>query len=131
VGVDSDERALTVARRNAARSGVLLDLRSGSVETFAEPVDTVVMNPPFGAQRRHADRPFWEAAFRCARGAIYAFALAESRTFIARWAVERSVPIFETRRVRFELSARFRHHRKRSVTLAVDLWVLGAAQTNP
>ena len=39
----------------------------GPVEAWSAEVDTVVMNPPFGAQRRHADRPFWDAAFRTAR----------------------------------------------------------------
>jgi putative methylase len=82
------------------------------------------MNPPFGAQRRHADQPFWEAAFRLARRRIYAFALEESRTFIARRTVDSGGRIEETRPVHWELPATFAHHTKRRVKLGVDLWVL-------
>ncbi|HJJ27167.1 MAG TPA: methyltransferase, partial [Methanocorpusculum sp.] len=31
-----------------------------------EEFDTVIMNPPFGAQKEHADRPFIETALRAA-----------------------------------------------------------------
>ena len=125
-GVDLDAAALAVARRNAGRAGVELELLEGPVDRFDRPVDTVLMNPPFGAQRRHADRPFWATAVRLARRRTYAFALADSRTFIARWAVETAAPILETRPVRWALPATFRHHRKARVPLPVDLWVLGA-----
>jgi putative methylase len=125
--VESDPQAIAVARRNVDRAGVDVELIQAEVEAFARPLDVVLMNPPFGAQRRHADRPFWEAAFRCARRRTYAFALAASRTFIARSCVERAVPIAETRPIRWTLPATFRHHRKPRVELAVDLWVLGSA----
>ena len=39
-------------------------------------------------------RPFWEAAFRSAGRAVYAFASADSRSFIERLAVERAVRRF-------------------------------------
>ena len=131
LAVESDRAALAVAERNAQAEGVRLELRPGEVGAFTDRVDTVVMNPPFGAQRRHADRDFWDAAFRCASRASYAFALGDSRTFIARRVVERSVPVVETHPVPWALTARFRHHRKPSVPLAVDLWVLGPASEQP
>jgi putative methylase len=124
VGVESDPDALVVARANAARAGVECRWVEGSVATYDEPADTVIMNPPFGAQRRHADAPFWERAFSLARRAVYAFSLADSRTFIGRRAVERAARIETTRPIRWELPATFPHHRKPRVPLSVDLWVL-------
>jgi putative methylase len=123
-GVERDVTAIELASRTAQELGVAVRWVAGEVETFREPFDTVVMNPPFGAQTRHADRPFWEAARATARHSVYAFALADSRTFIARWAVAHSVQIEATRPVRWTLPATFPHHRKRRVELSVDLWVL-------
>lgn len=85
VGVDVDAAPLAVARRNAAR----LEVASatswvlGDVATL--PLDlasaTVVMNPPFGAQRRGADRPFLSAATEIA-DAVYSIHNAGSRSFV-------------------------------------------------
>ncbi|MGI0052651.1 MAG: METTL5 family protein [Thermoplasmata archaeon] len=127
-GIDADGRALAVARRNAERLHLDFAPASGEVESFGGRADTVVMNPPFGAQRRGADRPFWATADRVARGSIYGFALADSRSFIARWAVGRFRPITETRPIRWALPAIFPHHRRKSARLAVDLWALGPAE---
>ncbi len=87
VGVDSDDGVLEIARRAASALGVSIEFVHEEVGRWARRADVVVMNPPFGAQRRHADRPFWDAAFRLAGLAVYAFALSDSRTFIARRAV--------------------------------------------
>jgi putative methylase len=124
VGVERDREALRQARENAKHAGVECLWVAESVAKYRRPADTVVMNPPFGAQRKHADAPFWNQAFALAQRAIYAFSLAESRTFIARQALERAARIETTRPVRWELPAVFPHHRKPRVPLAVDLWVL-------
>lgn len=127
-GIERDPRAVACSRRNAARCGVAFEPVVGEVAAFGGTVDTVVMNPPFGAQHRGADRPFWETAARSAAGAIYAFALTDSRTFIARWAVRALRPIAATRPIRWTLPATFPHHVRKRMELAVDLWVLGPAR---
>jgi putative methylase len=124
LGVDADPRAIERAKENAARAGVSCEFRRAEVGAYAEPGETVVMNPPFGAQRRHADRPFWEAAFRLADRAIYAFSLADSRSFIERLAVARGARVEENRPVRWDLARTFPHHRKPRVPIPVDLWIL-------
>lgn len=123
-GVDVDPEAIAVARENARSLGLTIDLEVGPVDTFQSAVDTVLMNPPFGAQRKHADRPFWEAAFRVARRRIYAFALEDSRTFIGRATVAASGRVEETGPVGWSLPPTFAHHARRRVELPVDLWVL-------
>ena len=70
-GADIDEGALAVARENAALPGaeagfLALDLREGGCRERIGPADTVVMNPPFGAQKAHADRPFIDCALAIA-----------------------------------------------------------------
>jgi putative methylase len=131
IGIEADPPVAEVARANAGRAGVALEVREGEVEAFHEAVDTVVMNPPFGAQVRYADRPFWEAALRSARRSVYAFALADSRTFIARSVVARGATIRSTEPVPWRFPATFPHHRKARAELPVDLWVLGTAEKTP
>ncbi len=122
VGVEADPELVGIAQAAASGAGVRVDFRTGRVSGFSGAADVVVMNPPFGAQRRGADRPFWEAAFAAARHRIYAFSLSESRTFIARRAVARSAHIVASRPVPWELPRTFAHHSRKRVALAVDLW---------
>jgi len=123
-GLDVDPSAVTIAEQAAREARVSVAFRVGDAGTATGSEEIVVMNPPFGAQRRHADRPFWERAMRIARRSVYAFALSESRTFIAGRAVESGVAILEVGPVPWALPRTFPHHARRSVPLDVDLWAL-------
>lgn len=131
VGVEADASAVEVARRNAATAGAEVEFRVGEVGAEPLAAETVVMNPPFGAQRAHADRPFWDAAFAGARRRIYAFALPDSRSFIARLGVARGARVESTEPVPWRLPPTFPHHRKRAVALSVELWVLSPGGNAP
>lgn len=122
--VEVDPVAIATGRAATAAAHARVTWWKGDVAGWTERVDTVVMNPPFGAQRRGADRPFWTTALNVADRAVYAFALAASRTFIARRAVERSAYVEAARPVPWELPRVFPHHRHPRVPLAVDLWVI-------
>lgn len=54
VGVDASEDALAVARENARRLGLTVELRRGDLLDGAGEIDAVVSNPPYVAER---DRP--------------------------------------------------------------------------
>jgi len=124
VGIDADAAAIAVAEEAASRAGVDVQFAVGPVEAAEGPAELVVMNPPFGAQRRHADRPFWTVAFREARRSVYAFSLAASRSFIARRTVARQAHVLEVVPVPWVLGRTFPHHRRRQVGLEVDLWAI-------
>ena len=124
VGVEIDAGLVAVARAAARAAGIRVDFVPRPVREYATPSDLVVMNPPFGAQRRHADRPFWQAALSLARRSVHAFSLADSRTFIARCAVAHGAHVLETQPVAWELVRTFPHHARRRVTLAVDRWAI-------
>ncbi|MGA9840173.1 MAG: METTL5 family protein [Thermoplasmata archaeon] len=128
-GVEIDSELVTAANAAAKLADVGAEFAGADVGSWNEPADLVVMNPPFGAQRRHADRPFWDAAFRLARRSVYAFALAESRTFIVRRAVDAGAHVLGTRPVAWELPRTFPHHTRRRVALAVDLWAIRTERT--
>ncbi len=83
ISIDTDEAALAVAMKNAQALKVDIGLLTVDVGDFPESADTVVMNPPFGAQAgdRHADVPFLERALAVAPVA-YTFHKAETEPFV-------------------------------------------------
>ncbi|MFY9750569.1 MAG: METTL5 family protein [Methanoregula sp.] len=73
--IDLDPDAIRTAEKNAALLGAGVEFVTAGLggadaaQTCAErigPCDTVVMNPPFGAQKVHADRPFIDCALAIA-----------------------------------------------------------------
>jgi len=124
VGIESDPALVAVARAAADSAGVPVEFWPSDVGTWQHPAELVVMNPPFGAQRLHADRVFWDRALLLAEQAVHAFALADSRTFIARRVVARGAQVLETLPVAWELPRTFPHHTRRRVALAVDRWAI-------
>ncbi|MBI5459027.1 METTL5 family protein [Methanobacterium sp.] len=86
VGVDVDIDALQVANSEAVRLEVQDKCRflNMDMNDFHEKADTVIQNPPFGAQKAHrkdADRRFLEKALEVAP-VIYSFHLAKTREFL-------------------------------------------------
>ncbi len=124
VAIDVDRSAVSVARASARSLGARVAFRSGDVSAAPERVEIVLMNPPFGAQTRHADRPFWDAAYARATRSIYAFALGASRSFIARGAVARAAQVVGVEPVPWALPRTFAHHARSRVPLDVDLWAI-------
>ena len=72
VGVDIDRSAVKLAAENSAKLGFKpkVDWIAGDVNAVTGKFDTVVQNPPFGVQRRGADRAFLEKALQVA-DAVY------------------------------------------------------------
>ncbi len=70
-GVEKDPNAVAVAQENAALFDADVEFITADIQdpTLPEKIgacDTIVMNPPFGAQKVHADRPFIDLAIRTA-----------------------------------------------------------------
>jgi putative methylase len=71
-GIEIDQQAVRIAEKNAALLGadvefMVADVRDATLpRRITTPCDTVIMNPPFGAQRTHADRPFIDLALSIA-----------------------------------------------------------------
>jgi putative methylase len=64
VGVDIDRTAVKVALENSSNVGlnVNVDWVNGDIDAVTGRFDTVIQNPPFGVQKRTADRRFLEKA---------------------------------------------------------------------
>ena len=64
VGVDIDKDAVKVAFENSVRTNLKEKVQwiTGDIDAIHGNFDTVLQNPPFGVQRRKADRKFLEKA---------------------------------------------------------------------
>ncbi len=84
VGVDVDEKAIKIAQKQAKRLEIPVRFLTLDVADFTEKADTVIMNPPFGAQRsqrREGDRRFLEKALKLAP-VVYSFHLKKTEEFL-------------------------------------------------
>ena len=111
IGVDVDEGAVALARENAERAGVEVNFVNCDVNEVGGICDTVVMNPPFGAQRRHADRPFLEKAISVASVA-YSLHLAGTEEFVLRLIHSAGATGEIQKRYKFEIPHTFAFHRQ-------------------
>ena len=86
VAIDIDKVAVETAKRNAEELNVKdkIHLIIGDVEALIGKFDTVLQNPPFGVQRRRADRKFLSKALEIGRH-IYSLHKAGSSEFIKRF----------------------------------------------
>jgi len=69
VGVDVDRAAVEVALENSVRTGFAdkVSWVVADIDAVQEGFDTVVQNPPYGVQKRGADRKFLEKALEVGR----------------------------------------------------------------
>jgi len=86
VGFDIDYESVKIAKRNAMELNVDADFICADIKYVqSKKRVTTIMNPPFGIQRRHADRPFLKKAFEIST-VIYTIHSAGSSGFIDRMA---------------------------------------------
>jgi len=125
VGVDVDLKALEVARLNAVNVGVddKINFIHASVECVPIRGDTVIQNPPFGVQKRGADRVFLEAAVEAAN-VIYSIHKAgeQNRRFIVSYVSELGGVVTDILPLVIEIPHMFDFHTKRWHKVKVDLY---------
>lgn len=124
-GFDIDEEAIELAREAATTLGV--SQAEFEVRDVAEmgdvPGDTVLCNPPFGAQDRHADRPFLEAAAE-AGDVCYTFHMALTDTWVEEEIEDLGGDVTHTFGFNFPLKAQFFFHEKpeEEINVVVKRW---------
>ncbi len=94
IGVEIDQEATRIAEENAEKLGVSIsfigaDLADPGTWSLVPEADTVIMNPPFGAQVEHADRPFIDLALARAE-VVYGIFNAGSEQFIRQYIADRA-----------------------------------------
>jgi putative methylase len=124
VGFDIDIEALKIARKNAKKVGVHVDFVACEVSSVTLKCKaTTIMNPPFGIQKRHADRPFLEKAMEISN-VIYTIHSAGSEKFVARACKARGFEITHLWRYSIPLKRSYAFHEKEFKYIAVEVYRL-------
>ncbi len=134
-GVEIDQKAVEVAKANAAPFGadvefIVADVRDAALPGRIATCDTVIMNPPFGAQQAHADRPFIDLALKMAP-VTYGIFNAGSTQFIETYTAGRA-EITEKVGGVFPIKRTFSFHTKDIQDIEVEiLRLISKRFTNP
>jgi putative methylase len=118
-GVDTDRKALTLARANADTAGVEVDWIESTIDKIHGSYDTVIMNPPYGTRTIHADVKFLDTAFRLAP-VIYSIHKSSTRDYLAKY-VQSDHTIDIVRSMKMEIPHLFNFHSKSWKSVEVDL----------
>ncbi len=121
-GIDIDEKALEIARLNAEKFAVTASFLQAEITSSTKLPgrwDTIIMNPPFGAQVLHADRVFIDCAID-AGNEIYMIANTGSIPFVRSYVKDRA-NIRETIEAVLPIRHCFHFHRKEVRNIRVEI----------
>lgn len=74
--------------------------------------DTVIMNPPFGAKKKHADKEFLEIAIKTAP-ITYSLHKKDESRFLEKFTKDNKTKITHRWNYSFPLKASYKHHKKK------------------
>jgi putative methylase len=125
VGVDIDGDAVSVAETQAFNMGVEDKTRflTCDIQDFKESADTVIQNPPFGAQkanRKDADRLFMVKALEIAP-VVYSFHIHETEDFVTNFFKKEGANISHVYHYSFPIPRIYDFHTKEKVDVKVVL----------
>jgi len=124
-GVDVDKVAVDDARKNANRMDVKRKTNwiTADIDVVRGTFDTVLQNPPFGVQRRKADRKFIKKSLELGR-TVYSLHKGgkSNREFIKRFIEKHGGKVTGMFPMKMDIPRVFEFHIKRKHTLQVDLY---------
>ena len=122
IGVDIDEECVKIAKKEAEKFGEKIEFIVKDVRDVDFRCDTVLMNPPFGAQRsnKKADRKFLEKGFEIA-DVIYTLHLSKTENFLKQMIDSLNGKIVYTKKYKFPIKATFSFHNKKQKYFDVTL----------
>jgi putative methylase len=124
-GVDVDRVAVRVAQKNAEIMGVKEKTHwiVANIGVVKGTFDTVLQNPPFGVQRRRADRRFITKSLELS-STIYSFHKGgeSNREFIKRFIEGHGGRVTNIFPLKMEIPRIFKFHTKRKRSIQVDLY---------
>jgi putative methylase len=123
IGMDIDGKAIGIAREYAQKLNCDVEFQICEINDFNEKGDTVVQNPPFGAQKKGADRPFLEKALTISN-VVYSLHLSETNKFIEQLSYTLDAEITHTKRYDFEIKHTFSFHTKEKKNFDVTMFRL-------
>ncbi|MFQ5800194.1 MAG: METTL5 family protein [Candidatus Hydrothermarchaeales archaeon] len=120
-GFDIDCDTLSIAKENAEKLNSTVRWKCLDVVVLNEECDTVIQNPPFGVQKRGADRPFISSAMQMGK-VIYTMHKTTTRDFIKKYIEKLGGRITDIDTVDFSLPYSYCFHKKRIKRIEVDVY---------
>ena len=114
--VDLDKKILKTAKENLKEINKNYDVRKSifkqqDISSFKTKVDTVIQNPPFGVQKKHADKAFLKKAMEvCDK--IYSIHKIESEGFIKALSRENSFLLKKIIPLIFSIKQTQKYHKR-------------------
>ncbi len=121
IGVDRDLLSLNVASKNSKLMNSHSDWVLGDIQVLRGPVDTVLMNPPFGTKQAHSDQNFLEIALGLGT-VVYSIHKSSTRPHIRSWLQSRADKSERIMSRRMEIPHQFPFHRKKRSYVEVDVF---------
>lgn len=121
--VDVSSKALSVAEKNAASLGADIHFENIDVRDYQGKSDTVVMNPPFGSQKKGADRPFLDAAMGSA-DAIYSLHMSETLPFLDKYITSQGRHLSFHKEYKYDIPHLFTFHRKMKESINIVMIII-------
>jgi putative methylase len=119
IGVDVDAGSLKLASLAKKSLSADVELVLAEIGIIHGSVDTVLMNPPFGTKKPHADLKFLEFALPLAN-IIYSIHKSSTREFLDNWLKNRGFSCERIIATTMEIPHQFSFHRKPRVSIEVD-----------
>jgi len=126
VGIDIDNDAVKFASYESKGSN--LDWVIGDVSVLRGKFDTVLMNPPFGTKRPHADVRFLETALNIGN-VIYSIHKTATQEFIENWLQNHNANHQIIMNARMEIGHQFHFHRKTKYAVEVQVYRIVPTKT--
>ncbi len=120
LGADVDGAAIKLARENAQSLSLDIEFTESDINKVSGRFDTVLQNPPFGAQTKHADRPFIEKAIELAPR-VYSIHNAGTEAFVGNLARSLGTSVVAVKSYKLEIPYAFEFHRRAVETIPVVL----------
>ncbi|MDD4185614.1 MAG: METTL5 family protein [Candidatus Methanomethylophilaceae archaeon] len=117
-GYDISSSAISVARKNAQKFGAEIEFEVCDINNVSESTDTVFMNPPFGCQRKRADRPFLDKAMEIGKS-IYSLHKAETLPFLTDYVSAAGREVVGCATYKYNIPHTFSFHSKTKQTIDV------------
>jgi putative methylase len=126
IGIDIDKKAIKTAKGSAEKFKVegKINWILGDIDVLRGYFDTILQNPPFGVQRKGADRKFIQKALELT-GKVYSLHKSgeSNRTFIKRFIELHGGKVTGIFQLEMTIPKMFEFHTKRKHSLKVDLYL--------
>ncbi|MFO7676783.1 MAG: METTL5 family protein [Thermoplasmatota archaeon] len=122
IGIDIDDKVIQAAKENAKSFNLKIEFLTHSIENVQQKCDTVLMNPPFGAQKSNekADRKFIEKGFEIA-DILYSLHLTKTIPFLEKMISSLNGTCTFQKKYRFPIKWQFSFHSKQQKEFEVTL----------